>query len=356
MRRQRIIMHIDMDYFYVAVEERINPELRGKPVVVGADPKKGKGRGVVSTCSYEARKYGIHSGLPISKAYKLCSECVFLPVNMKLYVEASHKIMAIFRKYADRTEQISIDEIFLDISKKGRGFKEAEKLAKKIKQDILKKENLTCSIGIGPNKLIAKIASDFKKPDGLTIVTSNKVLGFLYPMGVRKLWGIGPKTEEKLNEMGIKTIKQLSKTKQDKLIKEFGSMGHSMHLMSKGIDESKVEEKEGVKSISRLKTFQEDTKDEKKIFSTMDKLAEDVHKEIKERELFYKTITITARFEDFDTRTSAKSMKVATDSIQTIKDIARELMKKYLKDKRKIRLLGVRVSKLSEKEAQKKLV
>jgi len=356
MPKQRIIMHIDMDYFFVAVEERKNPELKGKPVAVGADPKGGKGRGVVSTCNYEARKFGLRSGMPISKAYKLCRDCIFLPVSMELYVEASEKIMEMFRKYADKSEQVSIDEIFLDISSKVKDFKEAEKLAKKIKKEIYDNEKLTCSIGVAPNKLVAKIASDFEKPDGLTVVNPDRVSGFLAPMNVRKLWGIGPKTAEALKEMGIETVRQLSKAKQDRLIDEFGSFGHEMHLMSKGIDESEVEESYEIKSIGRQVTFQKDTKDKKIIFDTIDSLAKETHAELKEEKLFYKTVTLTVRFEDFDTHTSAKSIKIATDSLEMIKGMAKELIAPYLKDKRKIRLLGVRVSKLSEKEAQKQLV
>ena len=175
-------------------------------------------------------------------------------------------------------------------------------------------------------------------------------------MNVRKLWGIGPKTAERLKEMKITTVKQLSQTKQDKLIEEFGSWGHNMHLMSKGKDDSEVEENYEVKSIGRQTTFQEDTKDEKKIFGALEKLSERTHKELKESGFFYKTITITARFEDFDTHTSAKSTTVATDSLEKMKETAKSLMKKYLKDRRKIRLVGVRVSKLSEKESQKKLL
>ena len=356
MRRQRIILHLDMDYFYAAVEERENPELKGKPVVIGADPKKGKGRGVVSTCNYAARKYKISSGTPISKAYKLCPDCIFLPVDMPLYVEVSKKIIQMLRKYGDKSEQVSIDEIYLDISKKVKGFKEAEELVKKIKKEIREKENLTCSIGIGPNKLIAKIASDFEKPDGLTIVNSDKVLNFIYPMKVRNLVGVGPKTEEALKEMGIETVKQLSKTKQDKLIKTFGSFGHDLHLMSKGKDDREVEESYEIKSIGRQITFQQDTKDEKLVSITLDSLVEEVHTDLKQKKLFFKTVTIVVRFEDFDTHTSAKSIPVATDNINKINGIAKELMKKYLEDRRKIRLIGVRLSKFSEKESQKRLV
>ncbi len=345
-----------MDYFYVAIEEKENPKLKGKPVVVGADPKKGKGRGVVSTSNYEARKFGLKSGTPISKAYKLCRDCIFLPVNMPLYVKVSERIMELLRKYADKSEQVSIDEMFLDISNKVKDFNEAEQLAKKIKKDLYNKENLTCSIGVAPNKLVAKIASDFKKPDCLTVVKPQKVLGFLAPLGVRKLLGVGPKSEEALKEMGIKTVRQLAKTKQAKLIDAFGSFGHDLHLMSKGIDESEVEEVYEIKSIGRQTTFQEDTKDRNLIFKTIDMLAKGTHEELKQEKLFYKTVTLTARFEDFDTHTSAKSIKIATDNFETMKKTAKELIKPYLNDKRKIRLIGVRVSKFSEKEAQKQLI
>lgn len=345
-----------MDYFYAAVEERENPELKGKPVVVGADPKKGKGRGVVSTCNYEARKYKIHSGTPISKAYKLCPECIFLPVNMELYAGVSDQIMNLLRKYSDKSEQVSIDEMYLDISGKVKDFKGAEALARKIKKEVMEKEKLSCSIGIGPNKLIAKLASDYKKPDGLTVVKPDKVIGFIYPMDVRKLRGVGPKTKEALNEIGIKTVKDLSSTKQEKLIEGFGSFGHELHLMSKGKDDSEVEESYEIKSIGRQTTFQEDTKDEKVILNTIDKLAEETHEELKQNKLFFKTVAVVARFEDFDTHTSAKTLAVATDSADQIKETAKSLMKKYLGDRRKIRLVGVRVSKFSEKEAQKQLV
>lgn len=356
MPKQRIIMHIDMDYFYAAVEERKNPSLKGKPVVVGADPKKGKGRGVVSTCNYEARKFKIGSGMPISKAYKLCQDCIFLPVNMELYVGVSAKIMEKLRSYADKSEQVSIDEIFLDVSNRVKDLNEAELLAKKIKKDLYEQEKLTCSIGIAPNKLVAKIASDFEKPDGLTVVKPDKVIGFLAPLDVRKLGGVGPKTEQALKEIGIKTIGEISRTKQDRLIEEFGSFGHELHLMSKGIDESEVEEILEIKSIGRQTTFQEDTKNKKHIFDTTDKLAEETHAELKTEKLFYKTVTVTVRFEDFDTHTSAKTIKVATESLEAMKNMAKELIIPYLKDRRKVRLVGVRVSKLSEKEAQKQLI
>lgn len=355
MKRNRIILHIDMDYFYAAVEERENPCLKGKPVVVGADPKEGKGRGVVSTCNYEAREYGIHSGMPISKAYKLCKDCEFLPVNMDLYRAVSKRIMDMLKKYSEKYQQVSVDEIFLDISQNVNSFREAEEYAKRIKEDIKEREDLTCSIGIGPNKLIAKIASDYEKPDGITLIKPEKVLDFIYPMKVRKLWGVGPKTEEKLNEMGVKTIKDLSKTKQDILIKEFGSLGHDLHLMSKGKDNSEVKEKEGIKSLGRETTFQEDISDGKIVLDEIVSLCERTHKLLEKENLFFRTVTVRIRFEDFETHTSSKTIPLASTSLNKMISVAEELAKKYIKDKRKIRLVGVRLSKFSQKEEQKVL-
>jgi DNA polymerase IV (DinB-like DNA polymerase) len=209
--KKRGIFHLDMDHFYTAVEERERPEIRGKPVIVGADPKAGKGRGVVSTSNYEARKAGVRSGMPISQAWRLCSEAVYLPPNFPLYIKVSGEIMDIARKYTDKFEQWGIDEAFLDVTSKVKDYAEAEALARKIKQEIKEKQSLTCSIGVGPNKLIAKIASDFQKPDGLTIVREEEVEKFLAPLPVRKLLWVGRKTEAKLKALGVNTIGDLAR-------------------------------------------------------------------------------------------------------------------------------------------------
>jgi DNA polymerase IV (DinB-like DNA polymerase) len=208
--KKRVIFHLDMDHYYTAVEERERPEIKGKPVVVGSDPKEGKGRGVVSTSNYEARKLGIRSGMPISHAWKLCPSAVFLPPNFPLYIKVSDDIMAIAQKYADKFEQWGIDEAFLDVSSKASTPAEAEPLALRIKQEIKDKTGLTCSIGVGPNKLIAKVASDYHKPDGLTIVGEAEAEAFLAPLPARKLLWVGRKTEAKLKEMGVNTIGELA--------------------------------------------------------------------------------------------------------------------------------------------------
>ena len=261
IRKPHMIFHLDMDHFFTVVEERQRPELKGKPFVVGADPKEGKGRGVVSTSNYEARKAGIQSGMPISHAWRLCPEAIYLPPNFPLYIKASNAVMAIAKQYADKFEQWGIDEAFLDVSARVQSFNEAESLVKEIKQEIKAKENLTCSIGIGPNKLVAKIASDFRKPDGITVVKEADVEAFLAPMPVRRLLWVGWKTAAKLKDIGINTIGDLAKVNPTVLSGIFGVAGLQMHLMARGIDRSEVEARTGVKSISHETTFEEDTND-----------------------------------------------------------------------------------------------
>jgi DNA polymerase IV (DinB-like DNA polymerase) len=351
----RIIFHVDMDQFFAAVEEREHPEFKGKPVVVGADPKGGKGRGVVSTCNYKARRFGIRSGMPISRAWKLCPDAIYLPVNFKLYIQTSSRIMAILRKYTDKFEQWGLDEAFLDVSSRVRSFIEAEKLAEKIKQKILESEGLTCSIGVGPNKLVAKIASDFKKPDGLTVVDEKAVESFLAPLPVRKLLWVGKKTERKLNEMGIKTIGDLATYDVSVLTEKFGVMGVQFSLMARGIDQSEVAERGEIKSVGRERTFEEDTSDFNLVLETLDRLSEEVYREIVERKMLFKTVTVKIRFENFETHTHGKTRSFFTGRLQDLQKTARELAQPYLRQNRKIRLIGVRASTLTSRKEQKTL-
>jgi DNA polymerase IV (DinB-like DNA polymerase) len=230
-----IILHMDMDSFFASVEVRENPSLRGLPVIVGADPKRGTGRGVVSTASYEARRCGVRSGMPISRAYHLCPDAVFLPVNFPLYIATSERIMQIVSGYGEGLEPVSIDEAYLDVTKAG-SFDAAVELAVRMKEEIRSKEYLTCSIGIGPSRVVAKIASDMQKPDGLTIVRPEEVDTFLGPLPVRKLPGIGKKTEKELIERGISTIGQLAGTDIQVLQSLFGMWGVYMHTLALGQD------------------------------------------------------------------------------------------------------------------------
>ena len=353
--KKRIIFHVDMDHFFTAVEERERPEFKRKPVVVGADPKEGKGRGVVSTCNYEARKFGIKSGMPISRAWKLCPEAIYLPVNYELYKKVSSKIMSILRKYADKFEQWGIDEAFLDVTSIVNSYKEAEVLAYQIKMEILENDGLTCSVGIGPNKLVAKIASDFQKPDGLTVVKEEDVEKFLAPLRVRKLLWVGQKTEQKLKRIGINTIGDLANYDSTVLTENFGVMGTQLHLMAHGIDRSEVEERGEVKSISRDITFEEDTDDFKFVLETLDRLSKEVHKDVSKQNFCFKTVTVKVRYENFETHTHGKTLPFVTDRLQDLQKTVKELVQDYLRPYRKIRLVGVRVSNFVSTEKQKKL-
>jgi len=353
--QRRIIFHVDMDQFFAAVEEQLHPEVKGKPVVVGADPKAGKGRGVVSTCNYEARKYGIKSGMPITKAWKLCPDAVFLPVNIPLYLQVSNRIMEILSSYGDKFESWGIDEAFLDVSSRVKDYQEARELALHIKKEIKEKEKLTCSIGIGPNKLVAKIASDIQKPDGLTVVEEKDVKAFLEPLDIDRLLWVGKKTARKLNALGIKTIGDLASYDPSILVEKFGVLGTQLYLYAQGIDRSEVGMKGEVKSISRNVTFEKDTSDWDIVLKVLDKLCEEVHKEIKEYNFLFKTVTVTVRYENFETHTHSKTLPFLTNRLEDFKKAAHELMQPYLLPERKIRLIGSRVSSLVSAEKQTRL-
>jgi len=264
----RIVAHLDMDAFYAAVEERLNPDLRGRPIVVGADPKAGAGRGVVTTASYAARKYGIRSAMPITRAWRLAEaarrrgepEAVFLRGDRAVYREVSDRIMAIAARGADAFEEASIDEAFLDLSSLA-DFERAALHARAVKTDVLEREGLTCSIGIGPNKLVAKIASDFKKPDGLTIVRPEDVHAFLDPMVIRVIPGIGPKTEAELHERGIRTVCDLRELERGQLAEWFGRWGEDLFARARGISESAVSNERERKSVGEQETFEVDSLD-----------------------------------------------------------------------------------------------
>lgn len=354
-KRERVIFHVDMDQFFAAVEEREHPEIRTKPVIVGADPKEGKGRGVVSTCNYEARKYGVKSGIPITRAWRLCPNAIYLPVNYNLYRKVSARIMAILQSYADKFERWGLDEAFLDVTYRVKNFGEAKKLAQKIKKEIYKRERLTCSIGVAPNKLLAKVGSDFQKPDGLTVVRREDVRAFLSPLRVGKLLWVGKKTEKKLNSMGIRTIGDLANYDASILVEKFGVYGTQLYLSAQGIDNSEVQDQWTRKSMSREVTFEEDTSDSNLIFETLDAIADDLHKELIVSNFTFKTTTIKVRYTNFETHTHGKSLPLFTDRLRDIKKSARDLMQTYLRPDRKIRLIGLRLSNLFSVEKQTRL-
>lgn len=339
----RQILHIDMDAFFAAVEEKRHPELKGKPVVIGGsgDPTK---RGVVSTASYEARKYGIHSALPLRTAYKLCPEAVFLPVDYNEYSRVSQIIKDTLKEISPIMEDVGIDEAFLDISEIN---KTPEEIAQEIKEKIKDEIGLTCSIGIAPNKLLAKIASDMQKPNGLTIIINEKdIKDRIWPLAVRKLWGVGPKTEESLKQIGITTIGELASLPVDRLIELYGeSYGHYLYEASRGIDESPIVTHWEPKSVSRETTFQEDTNNWQTIAKTVAELSREVVDDIKERGYRSKTVTLKVRFSDFKTYTRALTLAEPTDSLEQIRKGAFQCLGR-IELKMKVRLLGVRLTHL----------
>jgi DNA polymerase IV (archaeal DinB-like DNA polymerase) len=353
---RQIVLHVDMDAFFASVELRERPELAGLPVVVGAYPKRGKGRGVVCTCSYEARDYGIHSAMPVSQAYKLCPDASFLPVNIKLYVQVSYNVMAIMKGFAEKFQQYSIDEAFLVPGPEIKSFEEATLCALRIKDEIKRQERITCSVGIGPNKLIAKIGSKFQKPDGITVVRPENVQEFIYPLNVSKIPGIGEKTTEALKLMGITKVEELANCDIQRLSERFGKMGLWLKQASHGLDLSEVQEsEEAVKSISRSTTFKEDTNDPIKIAGYLEMLAESVHKSLIKHRFLYKVVTIRVRYDDFSTYTRSKTVSVWTSDIFVIKRTAMYLLLEFL-GKQKIRLVGVGVSRLRERDERQMLI
>ena len=354
-KKKRFIFHLDMDHFYTALEERENPQIKGRPVIVGANPKEGKGRGVVSTSNYEARKTGVRSGMPISQAWRLCPNGFFFQPNFPLYNKVSKEIMSIARKYADKFEQWGIDEAFLDVSCKVKDWSEAEALAREIKQEIKDKVHLTASIGVGPNKLLAKIASDYQKPDGLTIVKDVEAQKFLEPLPVRKLIWVGKKTEARLKALEIITIGDLAHYDPIALSSKFGIKGMQMHLMAKGLDSSEVEERERVKSVSHETTFEEDTAESEIIMHAINELSEAMQEEIANQQLLFKTVTVKIRYQGFETHTKSKTLSHLTNSMQDLNKTAKELLLPFLKPQKKIRLIGLRVSSLVSCDKQKTL-
>ncbi len=358
----RIILHIDMDYFFAQIEERENPQFKGKPVVVGADPKNGKGRGVVSTCNYLARKYGIHSAMPIYRAFELCPQAIFLPVNMELYQKVSKQIMEVLEKYSasgKEVEQTSLDEAYLDLSDLGATAQKAdktdywgkaEKVAEKIKEEIFEKEKLTSTIGIGPSKLIAKMAAQIKKPNGLLIIKPNDVESFLEPLDIENLPGIGPKTAEKLMALGIDKIKELKKLSRKELQQFFGKWGIDIFEKARGVDEKPVAAKETIKSIGREHTFEKDTRDPEIIFGRFEEIISVVFQELLSANFSFRTITVICRFQDFETHTKSKTLPNQAQDLKILRSEAKKLLLRFLIEKPKlIRLLGVRVSSLSPK-------
>ena len=323
MTEPRTILHLDMDAFYAAVEQRDRPELRGKPVVIGADPRGGRGRGVVSTASYEARRFGVGSAMPISKAYRLCPTGVYLPPDMEKYAAVSKEVMAILRRFTTAVEPISIDEAFLDVTRSRRAFGDGETIARALKGAIRNETELTASVGVASSKLVAKVASDIRKPDGLVVVPPGTEAAFLAPLPVRRLWGVGPKMEEELAKLGVATIGDLARLPAERLEHRFATHGHDLLKLARGEDDREVfEESSEAKSMGAEHTFDEDTADLTRLRATLRDLADTVTRRLRAHDLEGRTITLKYRDETFRTVTRASTLDQPTSESNAIFDLA----------------------------------
>ena len=357
----RIVMLVDLDYFFAQCEEIRNPSLKGKPVVVCVYSGRTEDSGAVSTANYEARKYGVKSGIPIALAKKRLkeAEAVFLPVDKEFYKEISDNIMEILRNYADHFEQISIDEAYLDVTQKTRvNYQEAKEMATAIKYQILNRQHLTCSVGIGPNKLVAKIAADVKRPDGLTIVRPEHVRSFLAPLPVRSLVGVGKKTEQKLETFGVKTIGHLARFDVQKLVEAFGkTLGVYFHNASLGKDDEPVEERGEPESISRISTLKEDTRNLDIILAKGYKLCADVHAKLLSLGLIYRSVGIQVVGSNLTVYSRSKTFDTPSNNLEQFKMTTQELFEKFLEESDvNARRVGVRLSNLMKREKEQKQI
>ncbi len=344
----RFILHCDLDCFFAAVEARDNPTYVGKPLIIGADPKNGKGRGVVSTCNYEARKFGLHSAMPISQAYKRCPHGIYLHPNFEKYHKASKEVMEIVNSYSDMFQQVSIDEAYLDISDKCIDYKEVRDLAEKLKDEVQKKVGITISIGCAPTKSIAKIASDHNKPNGVTVVKPECIKKFLSPMDITKISGIGKKSQLYYNKKGIKTIGDIINLTLPKMFQLFGKNGEWIWQVANGLDKNQVKPiPDKRKSIGKERTFYEDTSDCKSILSKLGEINTALHKKLKRNGVYYKTITLKIRFEGFITYTRSKSLPSSIQNEKNTFDVILELYKEFLNSDKKVRLVGIKLSNLT---------
>jgi len=347
MCRERRIIHMDMDAFFAAVEQRDDPTLRGKPVVVGGSPE---GRGVVAAASYEARRYGIHSAMPSAEARRRCPDVVFITPNHEKYRSISAQIMALLQQYTPQLEQLSVDEAFLDVTGSLRLYGSARRIGEQIRQRINDTLDLTASVGIGPNKFVAKLASEQAKPDGLLEIEPGQVQEFLAPLPVEALWGVGESTARELHRLGFSTIGQIQKCPPSELAAQLGTYGRTIDRLARGQDNSPVRTDRERKSVSHEQTFPKDTADVHFLRTRLLELSDRVGHRLRSYRLKGRTITLKLRFSDFRTFTRSITLPRPTDSDQQIYRSACGLLKAVTLARRKVRLLGVAVSNLDTAE------
>ena len=357
----RIVLLVDLDYFFAQCEELRDPSIKDKPVVVCVYSGRSQDSGAVSTANYIARKYGVKSGMPIFQAKKKLEsvEAVFLPVDHVFYDQISEKVMNILRSHSDHFEQVGVDEAYLDVTQKASGdFVKASELAQRVKDDLKAQLNLSCSVGVGPNKLVAKIAADTQKPDGLTVILPEQVREFLSPLPVGRLIGVGTKTKERMQTIGISTVSDLAACDVQKLIAVFGkTSGTYFHNAALGIDNEPVQEKGEAESISKIATLKQDTRDLNLIIEKTDQLCSEIHNTAQQQNIAYKTIGIILITTDLALYTRSKTLENSTRDIIALKKIVKELFEKLLNETPlEARRVGVKISNfVKEKTSQRQL-
>lgn len=335
------IIHVDMDAFYASIEQRDFPELRGKPVVVGGDPDK---RGVVATCSYEARKFGIRSAMPVKTAYRLCPHANFVHTRFDVYRKVSNQIREIFFHYSDLVEPLSLDEAYLDVTENKKNCPSATLLAKAILKEIYDTTKLTASAGVSYNKFLAKVASDVNKPNGLTVITPNDAEAFIQELPIRKFYGVGESTEKKMHRIGIRDGKSLKAFSEEELIERFGKMGTYLFNIARGIDERPVKPSRERKSVSKETTFAEDVIDFEELKKTLRIQSENVARTLYQKNIKGRTINLKLRYADFTTLTRSITLNHAIDSASDIFDAGIDLLNKIDLKEKSIRLVGLGTS------------
>ncbi len=341
---QATILHVDMDAFFASVAERDNPELKGKAVVIGMGA-----RGVVSAANYEARKFGIHSAMPVGRARRLAPHAIFLPVDMARYQEVSEHVMEIFHSFTPWVEPISLDEAFLDVTGSQKLLGTGREIAVAIRKKVEEQEGITCSVGIAPSKFIAKLASANCKPNGMLEITTDRILTFLHPLPIQAMWGVGPKTAEVLERLGLRTIEDIAKLPRATLIRALGEAnGASLYELAWGRDYRDVTPEEPDRSISAAETFAQDLDNPEEILTEFLRLTERATARLRDRDLFAKTISIKVRFADFSTINRSKTLPLPIDSTHDVYEVVKGLYQALRIERARLRLVGVSLENLSE--------
>ena len=348
----RKIIHIDMDAFFASVEERDNPDLKGKPVIIGSDPRKTGGRGVVSTCNYEARKFGVHSAMSSKDAYERCPQAIFISGNYQKYREIGMQIREIFRRYTDLVEPMSIDEAYLDVTENKLGIKSAIKIAKMIQYDIWQEVHLTCSAGVSYNKFLAKIASDYRKPDGLCTIHPDQALDFIAHLPIESFWGVGPVTAQKMHALGIHNGTQLQACTLEMLTRQFGKAGNLYYDFARGIDLRPVEPIRIRKSVGCEHTLEKDISLHSSAIIELYHVVTELLERLKRTNFSGNTLTLKIKFHDFNQITRSITQDSELTSMDKILPLAKKLLKEIDYESHPIRLIGLSVSNPKEEKEE----